>query len=85
LNQQSIHIDLQQKIQASGAAIVIASSASAQAINCKNPRGGYGEKECDRLTYVAADKRLKQIYTQIVSTLTGKEKQTLMDAQLSWI
>jgi uncharacterized protein YecT (DUF1311 family) len=54
-------------------------------INCANPVSNIEYKECAYRAYVASDKKLNQIYKQIVSTLGGKEKQHLIDAELAWI
>jgi uncharacterized protein YecT (DUF1311 family) len=62
------------------------SSITAQPkINCANPNSNVEYKECAYRAYVASDKKLNQVYKQIISTLAGKEKQHLIDAQLAWI
>jgi uncharacterized protein YecT (DUF1311 family) len=54
-------------------------------INCANPASNIEYKECAYRAYVASDKKLNQVYKQIVSTLRGKEKQHLIEAELAWI
>lgn len=57
----------------------------AQEINCRNPRSNVEYKECAYRAYQAADRRLNQVYQQVISPLSGEEKQTLIDAELAWI
>jgi uncharacterized protein YecT (DUF1311 family) len=42
-------------------------------------------KECAHRAYAASDQKLNPVYKQLVSTLSGQEKQHLVDAQLAWI
>lgn len=57
----------------------------AQQINCRNPTSNVEYKECAYRAYQAADRRLNQVYQQVISTLSGEEKQKLIDAELVWI
>jgi uncharacterized protein YecT (DUF1311 family) len=54
-------------------------------INCANPGSNVEYKECAYRDYQAADKKLNQVYKPIFSSLTGKEKQHLINAQSLWI
>jgi uncharacterized protein YecT (DUF1311 family) len=54
-------------------------------INCVNPGSNVEYKECAYRAYQAADKKLNQVYKPIFSSLTGKEKQHLVNAQSNWI
>ncbi|HBE21022.1 MAG TPA: hypothetical protein DEG17_22425 [Cyanobacteria bacterium UBA11149] len=56
-----------------------------QQINCRNPNSNVEYKECAYRAYQAADRRLNQVYQQVISTLSGEEKQKLIDAELAWI
>jgi uncharacterized protein YecT (DUF1311 family) len=53
--------------------------------NCANANSNVEYKECQHRAYAAADRRLNQVYQQIISRLTGVEKQKLINAQLAWI
>ncbi len=44
-----------------------------------------GFKQCARLRYEQADRRLNQVYQQLISKLNGDERQELTNAQLAWI
>ncbi|MCP2729878.1 lysozyme inhibitor LprI family protein [Symplocastrum sp. BBK-W-15] len=57
----------------------------AQQINCRNPTSNVEYKECAYRAYQAADRRLNQVYQQVISTVTGEEKQKLIDTELAWI
>ena len=62
------------------------SSANAQPqVNCKNPTSNIEYKECAHRSYLASDQKLNQVYKQIISGLTGAEKQQLINAQIAWI
>jgi uncharacterized protein YecT (DUF1311 family) len=62
------------------------SSAMAQPkLNCANPTSNIEYKECAHRAYLASDRKLNQVYKQIISGLTGEEKQRLINAQLAWI
>jgi uncharacterized protein YecT (DUF1311 family) len=53
--------------------------------NCVNPKSNVEDTECAYRAYQAADKNLNQVYKPIFSSLTGKEKQYLVNAQSNWI
>jgi uncharacterized protein YecT (DUF1311 family) len=89
-----VPINHRSKISASLAAIAflsavlwveVGSTASEPQINCANPTSNIEYKECAYRAYVVSDKKLNQVYKQVVSTLVAKEKQHLTDAQLAWI
>jgi uncharacterized protein YecT (DUF1311 family) len=62
------------------------SSATAQPkLNCANPTSNIEYKECAHRAYLASDQKLNQVYKQIISGLTGEEKQQLINTQLVWI
>jgi uncharacterized protein YecT (DUF1311 family) len=63
----------------------VSSTAAQPQIDCANPTSNIEYKECAHRAYVASDKKLNQVYRQVVSTLAAKEKQHLIDAQLAWI
>ncbi len=54
--------------------------------NCSNPQQSNVEyKECARLRYEAADKRLNQVYQQLLPKLSRKQRSVLYQEQLKWI
>jgi len=59
--------------------------AIAQQINCENPGSNIEYKECARRAYQAADRRLNQVYQQVLAQVSGEERQKLIDAQETWI
>jgi uncharacterized protein YecT (DUF1311 family) len=60
-------------------------NTTAQPLNCKNPSSNVEYKECARLAYEQADKRLNQVYRQLTARLSKAERKELTDAQLAWI
>ncbi len=56
-----------------------------QKLNCNNPQTQAAINECTKLSYQNADKKLNQIYQQLLSTLERSRKQKLIAAQLGWI
>ncbi len=63
----------------------ISSATSQPQVNCKNPTSNIEYKECAYRAYQASDQKLNQVYKQIISGMTGTEKQQLINAQLAWI
>ncbi len=54
--------------------------------NCSNPQQSNVEyKECMQLRYEAADKRLNQVYQQLLPKLNRKQRSVLYQEQLKWI
>lgn len=53
--------------------------------NCNNPRSDIEIKECIRLRYEAADRRLNDVYKQLLSKLSREERSLLAEEQQRWI
>jgi uncharacterized protein YecT (DUF1311 family) len=53
--------------------------------NCSNPQSNVEYKECARLRYEAADKRLNQVYQQLLPKLNRKQRSVLYQEQIKWI
>jgi uncharacterized protein YecT (DUF1311 family) len=53
--------------------------------NCSNPQSNVEYKECARLRYEAADKRLNQVYQQLLPKLSRRERSVLYQEQIKWI
>ncbi|WP_341734525.1 lysozyme inhibitor LprI family protein [Microcoleus sp. EPA2] len=60
-------------------------SVIAQQLNCDRPQGDVEVRACIRLRYELADKRLNDVYKQLIANLNGEEKALLAEAQLGWI
>ena len=60
-------------------------SVMAQQINCDRPQGDVQVRACIRFRYEAADKRLNEVYKQLIAKLSKEEKALLSEAQLGWI
>ncbi|MBN3943216.1 MAG: lysozyme inhibitor LprI family protein [Nostoc sp.] len=56
-----------------------------QKFNCNNPQTQAAINECTKLSYQNADKKLNQVYQQLISTLERPRKQKLIAAQLAWL
>lgn len=56
-----------------------------QKLNCNNPQTQVAINECTKLSYQNADKKLNQVYQQLLPTLESFRKQKLIAAQLAWI
>lgn len=57
----------------------------AQKVNCNNPQTTLEMNICATQEYQAADKKLNQVYRQLQSRLSGKQKQRMTNAQLAWM
>ena len=57
----------------------------AQQINCERPQGDVQVRACIRLNYEASDKRLNEVYKQLISQLSVEERALISEAQLGWI
>ena len=57
----------------------------AQQINCDRPQGDVEVRACIRFRYETSDKRLNQVYNQLLAKLKGEERSLLVEAQLGWI
>ncbi|MCC3600073.1 MULTISPECIES: lysozyme inhibitor LprI family protein [unclassified Microcoleus] len=53
--------------------------------NCSNPQSNVEYKECMQLRYEAADKRLNQVYQQLLPKLNRKQRSVLYQEQIKWI
>ena len=60
-------------------------SVMAQQINCDRPQGDVQVRACIRFRYEAADKRLNEVYKQLIANLSKEEKALLSESQLGWI
>lgn len=56
-----------------------------QKLNCNNPQTQVAINECTKLFYQNADKKLNQVYQQLLPTLERYRKQKLIAAQQAWI
>ena len=54
-------------------------------INCVRPNNGIEQKRCARLAYEKADRELNAVWKEVISELSGNEKERLIDRQLAWI
>ncbi|EGK89578.1 DUF1311 domain-containing protein [Microcoleus vaginatus PCC 9802] len=57
----------------------------AQQINCDRPQGDAQVRTCIQLRYEASDKRMNEVYKQLISSLSDEEQSILTEAQLGWI
>jgi uncharacterized protein YecT (DUF1311 family) len=60
-------------------------SVNAQQLNCDRPQGDIEVRACIRFRYELADKRLNELYKQLIAKLSKEEKALLSEAQLGWI
>ena len=56
-----------------------------QQINCDRPQGDAQVRTCIRLRYEASDKRMNEVYKQLISSLSDEEQSIITEAQLGWI
>lgn len=56
-----------------------------QNLNCKNPQAQQEMNRCAGLSYQNADKKLNQVYQQVMPKLEKSRKQKLITAQKAWI
>ncbi|MFN6492666.1 lysozyme inhibitor LprI family protein [Nostoc sp. DedQUE03] len=57
----------------------------AQKLNCNNAQTQAAINECTKLSYQNADKKLNQVYQQLLPNLNRTRKQKLIAAQQAWI
>jgi uncharacterized protein YecT (DUF1311 family) len=57
----------------------------AQQINCDRPQGDAQVRTCIQLRYETSDKRMNEVYKQLISSLSEEERAILTEAQLGWI
>ena len=60
-------------------------SVMAQQLNCDRPQGDVEVRACIRFRYELADKRLNEVYKQLIAKLSKEEKALLSESQLGWI
>ncbi|MEH1841685.1 MAG: lysozyme inhibitor LprI family protein [Nostoc sp.] len=56
-----------------------------QRVNCNNAQTQIAINECAKLSYQKEDKKLNQVYQQLLSTLETSRKQKLIAAQQAWL
>ncbi len=61
------------------------SSQLAQQPNCKSPQTTLDMNMCSSQEFQAADKKLNQVYQQLLPKINSKQKQRLIVAQRSWL
>ncbi|MBW4560946.1 MAG: DUF1311 domain-containing protein [Mojavia pulchra JT2-VF2] len=57
----------------------------AQKFNCNNAQTQVEINRCAQLSYQNTDKKLNQVYKQLLPTLSSSRKQKLINAQQAWI
>lgn len=57
----------------------------AQQPNCNNPQTQGEMNACAGIAYQNADRRLNQVYRQLLPKLSGSRRQKLISAQQAWI
>ncbi|OUL33721.1 lysozyme inhibitor LprI family protein [Nostoc sp. 106C] len=57
----------------------------AQKLNCNNAQNQAEINQCAQLSYQNADKKLNQVYKQLLPTLPAYRKPKLITAQQAWI
>lgn len=67
------------------ASFTFPSPVLAQTIRCKRDGNTAEMKKCASDDYAVADKRLNQVYQQLIGQLRGEQKQRLIQAQRTWI
>ena len=65
--------------------ISLPSIAQTRTINCSKATATPELKFCSQQSYQAADRKLNQVYQQVVSSLSSEAKQLLTTGQQSWI
>ncbi|MEA5489447.1 MULTISPECIES: lysozyme inhibitor LprI family protein [Pseudanabaena] len=53
--------------------------------SCVKPRYQVQMQRCARLAYEKADRELNSVWKEVISQLSGNEKERLIDRQLAWI
>ncbi|WP_375501482.1 lysozyme inhibitor LprI family protein [uncultured Nostoc sp.] len=56
-----------------------------QNLNCNNPQTQIAIDECIKLSYQNKDKKMNQVYQQLLPTLNNFSKQKLIASQVAWI
>lgn len=65
--------------------ISLPSIAQTRTINCSKAVATPELKFCSQQSYQAADRKLNQVYQQVISGLSSEPKQLLVSGQQSWI
>lgn len=60
-------------------------STSIYALDCQNAMDTYSLKECAKIDYDKADKKLNNTYKQVMSALDNEGKELLKKSQKAWI
>lgn len=63
----------------------ISQDLTAQKIDCHNAQSTVEMKFCSQQSYAAADKRLNQVYRQVIANADKEQRQLLVTAQKAWI
>lgn len=71
--------------ESKGAIEVTPTLIAQQQYICENATTNIEINRCLRLRYEASDKRLNQVYKQLMSKLSGQERSTLITIQRQWI
>lgn len=66
-------------------AIVASTTRLAQKLDCNNAQTQADINRCAQLSYQNADKKLNQVYQQLLPKLENSRKEKLIAAQLAWI
>ena len=53
--------------------------------NCSQQDSQIAVRRCMRLAYEKADRELNSVWKEVISQLSGNEKERLIDRQLAWI
>lgn len=65
--------------------VAIPNYIAQQQRNCSNPQSNVEILKCIRLRYEAADRRLNQVYQQLLPKLSRRERSVLYQEQIKWI
>lgn len=68
-----------------GSGLLLSQSATAQSPNCRNPQTQTEMNICAGRDYQNADRKLNQVYRQLLPKLQGTRRQKLISAQQAWI
>ncbi|TLS96673.1 lysozyme inhibitor LprI family protein [Aliarcobacter cibarius] len=60
-------------------------ATSSYALDCENAMDTYSLKECAKIDYDKADKKLNKTYKQVMSLLDDEGKELLKKSQRAWI
>lgn len=57
----------------------------AQQLDCRNAQTTVEMNRCASSNYQEADQRLNQTYRRVIRSVSGEQREILIDAQLAWI